>query len=120
MLHNAALSFMINDQDAPTGRPAGSLTWAGLANLFYWIDRKNGVGGFWATQILPSSTRRRWAAISSSRAPSMARRCARPPEACPSPARVAPEMGAGDVGLVQHCCRFVELLEDYVSTSPDP
>ena len=68
----------------------------------------------------PSSTRRRWAAISTLRAPSMARRCARPPEACPSPARVAPEMGAGDVGLVQHCCRFVELLEDYVSTSPDP
>jgi methyl acetate hydrolase len=48
-----ALSFMINDQDAPTGRPAGSLAWAGLANLFYWIDRKNGIGGFWATQILP-------------------------------------------------------------------
>ena len=48
-----ALSFMINEQDAPTGRPAGSLAWAGLANLFYWIDRKNGIGGFWATQILP-------------------------------------------------------------------
>jgi methyl acetate hydrolase len=28
-------------------------TWAGLANLFYWIDRQNGFGGFWATQILP-------------------------------------------------------------------
>jgi Resolvase, N terminal domain len=27
--------------------------WAGLANLFYWIDRQNGFGGFWATQILP-------------------------------------------------------------------
>jgi hypothetical protein len=25
----------------------------GLANLFYWIDRKNGLGGYWATQILP-------------------------------------------------------------------
>ncbi|MBV7565919.1 serine hydrolase [Pseudomonas sp. PDM27] len=48
-----ALSFMINEQDAPTGRPAGSLAWAGLANLYYWIDRKNGIGGFWATQILP-------------------------------------------------------------------
>ena len=48
-----ALTFMINDQDAPTGRPAGALAWAGLANLYYWIDRKNGVGGFWATQILP-------------------------------------------------------------------
>ncbi|PZU07249.1 MAG: 1,4-butanediol diacrylate esterase [Sphingomonas sp.] len=48
-----ALSFMVNDEKAPTGRPAGSLGWAGLANLFYWIDRKNGYGGFWATQILP-------------------------------------------------------------------
>ncbi|MDN3714296.1 hypothetical protein QWZ10_25360 [Paracoccus cavernae] len=44
---------MVNDEDAPTGRPAGALGWAGLANLFYWIDRKNGLGGFWATQILP-------------------------------------------------------------------
>ena len=48
-----AMTFMINDEDAPTGRPAGSLAWAGLANLYYWIDRRNGIGGFWATQILP-------------------------------------------------------------------
>ncbi len=46
-------TFMINDEDAPTGRPAGELGWAGLANLYYWIDRTNGIGGFWATQILP-------------------------------------------------------------------
>jgi methyl acetate hydrolase len=46
-------TFMINDEDAPTGRPAGSIGWAGLANTFYWIDRKNGFGGYWATQILP-------------------------------------------------------------------
>ena len=48
-----ALTFMVNDEPAPTGRPAGALGWAGLANLFYWIDRRNGIGGFWATQILP-------------------------------------------------------------------
>jgi methyl acetate hydrolase len=48
-----ALSFMVNDETAPTGRPAGSLGWAGLPNLFFWIDRKNGCGGVWATQILP-------------------------------------------------------------------
>lgn len=46
-------TFMVNDEEAPTGRPAGSIGWAGLANLFYWIDRRNGIGGFWATQILP-------------------------------------------------------------------
>ncbi|GAA1925024.1 serine hydrolase domain-containing protein [Nocardioides lentus] len=48
-----ALTFMINDEPAPTGRPAGALAWAGLANLYYWIDRANGIGGFWATQIFP-------------------------------------------------------------------
>jgi methyl acetate hydrolase len=46
-------TFMINDEDAPTGRPAGELGWAGLANLYYWIDRQNNLGGFWATQIFP-------------------------------------------------------------------
>jgi methyl acetate hydrolase len=30
-------TFMINDEEAPTGRPAGALGWARLANLFYWI-----------------------------------------------------------------------------------
>lgn len=48
-----ALTFMVNDEDAPTGRPAGSIAWAGLANLYYWIDRRNDVAGFWATQIFP-------------------------------------------------------------------
>jgi methyl acetate hydrolase len=46
-------TFMVNDEPAPTGRPAGALGWAGLGNLFFWIDRKNGIGGFWGTQILP-------------------------------------------------------------------
>ena len=46
-------TFMVNDEDAPTGRPAGAIGWAGLANTFFWIDRKNGLGGYWATQILP-------------------------------------------------------------------
>lgn len=46
-------TFMVNDEEAPTGRPAGAIAWAGLANLFYWIDRRNGFGGFWGTQIFP-------------------------------------------------------------------
>ncbi len=46
-------TWMVNDQRAPTGRPAGAVAWAGLANLYYWIDRKNKVGGMWGTQILP-------------------------------------------------------------------
>jgi len=48
-----AYTFMTNEEPAPTGRPAGAIGWAGLANSFYWIDRQNGVGGYWATQILP-------------------------------------------------------------------
>ena len=48
-----AYTFQVNEVPTPSGRPAGSLMWAGLANLFYWIDRKNGVGGFWGSQILP-------------------------------------------------------------------
>ncbi len=48
-----SFSFMVNDEEAPTGRPAGSLGWAGLANLYYWIDRRNRIGGYWATQIFP-------------------------------------------------------------------
>ncbi len=48
-----SLAFMINEAQAPTGRPAWAQGWAGLANLFYWIDRENGYGGYWATQVLP-------------------------------------------------------------------
>lgn len=48
-----AYTFMTNRQRAPSGRPANSLMWAGLANCFYWIDRASGIGGYWATQILP-------------------------------------------------------------------
>lgn len=48
-----ALTFMINEEEAPTGRTAGSLAWAGLANCYYWIDRQRGLGGYWATQIFP-------------------------------------------------------------------
>ena len=46
-------SFMINTEDAPTGRSAGSLAWAGLANSYFWIDRAKGVGGAYLTQVLP-------------------------------------------------------------------
>lgn len=48
-----AMSFGLNDQPMPTGRPANSLSWSGIANLYYWIDRQNGLGGFYASQILP-------------------------------------------------------------------
>ncbi|MFQ5556162.1 MAG: serine hydrolase domain-containing protein [Acidimicrobiales bacterium] len=52
------LTFQINDEPAPTGRPAGGLMWAGLANCYFWIDRTNGVGGVYMTQILPFADER--------------------------------------------------------------
>jgi CubicO group peptidase (beta-lactamase class C family) len=47
------LTFMINEETAPTGRPAGSLAWAGLFNTFYWISPKAGTGGVYMSQSLP-------------------------------------------------------------------
>ena len=47
------LTFQINETAAETGRPAGTLMWAGLANSFFWIDRTNGIGGAYLSQILP-------------------------------------------------------------------
>ena len=36
-----------------TGRGANTCWWAGIANLFYWVDREKGVAGMIASQILP-------------------------------------------------------------------
>jgi methyl acetate hydrolase len=47
------LSFLINGQPAPTGRSAGSLAWAGLANTYFWIDRTKRVAGVFLSQVFP-------------------------------------------------------------------
>jgi CubicO group peptidase (beta-lactamase class C family) len=47
------LSFLINTEKAPTGRSAGSLAWAGLANTYFWIDPIKGLGGVYLSQVLP-------------------------------------------------------------------
>ncbi len=47
------LTWQINLEPAPTGRPAGSLQWAGLANSYFWIDLEHGIGGVYLTQITP-------------------------------------------------------------------
>jgi CubicO group peptidase (beta-lactamase class C family) len=47
------LSFLINAGTAPTGRSAGSLMWAGLANSYFWIDRTKRVTGVFLSQLLP-------------------------------------------------------------------
>jgi methyl acetate hydrolase len=47
------LSFLINSQPAPSGRAAGSLAWAGLANTYFWIDRARRVCGVFLSQLFP-------------------------------------------------------------------
>jgi CubicO group peptidase (beta-lactamase class C family) len=47
------LGYMINTEPGPNGRSAGSLTWAGLYNTYYWIDPQKRVAGVILTQILP-------------------------------------------------------------------
>ena len=47
------LGFMINESAAPTGRSAGSLSWAGLANTYFWIDPTLNIGGLAMMQALP-------------------------------------------------------------------
>lgn len=47
------LSFLINTEKASTGRSAGSLAWAGLANTYFWIDRTRKVCGVFLSQLFP-------------------------------------------------------------------
>ncbi|KAI6594844.1 hypothetical protein MCOR12_006720 [Pyricularia oryzae] len=37
----------------PSGADAGTVCWAGLPNLWWWLNREKGVAGLVATQILP-------------------------------------------------------------------
>ena len=47
------LTFQINEEPLPTGRPAGGLMWAGIANCYFWIDMDNQVAGAYISQQLP-------------------------------------------------------------------
>jgi methyl acetate hydrolase len=49
---------MINMQPVPDGRSAGSLTWAGLFNTYYWIDPKKRIAAVFMTQLLPFADER--------------------------------------------------------------
>ena len=52
------LGHMINIDPVPDGRNAGSLTWAGLFNTYYWIDPTMRIAGVIMMQILPFADRR--------------------------------------------------------------
>jgi methyl acetate hydrolase len=49
---------MINMQPVPGGRSAGSLTWAGLLNTYYWIDPGKRITAVFMTQVLPFADHR--------------------------------------------------------------
>ena len=47
------LGFLINPETGPNGRAAGSLSWAGLTNCYYWIDPASDIAGLVLMQFLP-------------------------------------------------------------------
>lgn len=47
------LGYMLNMEPGANGRSAGTGSWAGLGNLYYWIDPARRVAGVIMTQILP-------------------------------------------------------------------
>jgi CubicO group peptidase (beta-lactamase class C family) len=53
MVKKWGLAGLLNPDQAPTGRSAGSLAWAGLYNTYFWIDPTRKVTGLIMTQILP-------------------------------------------------------------------
>lgn len=47
------LAYMINTLPGPNGRAAGSLSWGGIFNSYYWIDPEKRVAAVILTQLLP-------------------------------------------------------------------
>ena len=47
------LGFLINPETGRDGRSAGSLSWAGIFNSYYWIDPKADVAGVFMAQVAP-------------------------------------------------------------------
>ena len=47
------LGYMLTPQRGPNGRSAGSLTWAGIFNTYYWLDPQRRIAGVYLTQLLP-------------------------------------------------------------------
>jgi methyl acetate hydrolase len=47
------LTFLINTEDVEGFRSAGSLTWGGVYNTYFWIDRKKRITAIALMQILP-------------------------------------------------------------------
>jgi methyl acetate hydrolase len=48
--------LLLNSEDVPAARRAGSGAWAGLLNTHFWVDRTTGVTGAIYSQFLPFVT----------------------------------------------------------------
>ena len=53
MVKKWGLGFMISTERGRGRRSAGSLTWAGLGNTYFWIDPAKGVAGVILMQLVP-------------------------------------------------------------------
>jgi len=52
------LGFLITVDEVAGKRSAGSLSWGGIYNTYFWIDRTRGVAGVIMTQFLPFADRK--------------------------------------------------------------
>ena len=52
------LGYMLNPVPGPDGRHAGTVSWAGIFNTYYWLDPSRRVAGVIMTQILPFADRK--------------------------------------------------------------
>ena len=57
------LGFLLHTQGTENGRSAGSASWAGLFNSYFWVDREKDLFGVFATQVLPFMDRESVAAL---------------------------------------------------------
>ena len=47
------LGFALNRHPLESGRAAGAMSWAGVYNTFFWIDRQQGIAAVLLSQLLP-------------------------------------------------------------------
>ena len=47
------LGFLITSDAVPGMRSAGTLSWGGIDNTYFWVDRTRGIGGLILMQFLP-------------------------------------------------------------------
>ena len=52
------LGFLITSDSVPGKRSAGSLSWGGVNNTYFWVDRASGITGVIMMQLLPFADRK--------------------------------------------------------------